>query len=57
MPTYELRGVSVEFPHEAYDCQVCRSRAAQNCKFWISAAAAPLLTLLCLAAQVHGVRH
>ena len=26
MPTYELRGVSVEFPHTAYDCQVGTTR-------------------------------
>ena len=26
MPTYTLRGVDIEFPYEAYDCQVRRKK-------------------------------
>lgn len=24
MPSYTLRGIEVQFPHEAYDCQLVR---------------------------------
>ena len=30
MPTYTLRGVDIEFPYEAYDCQVRQGRCP-NC--------------------------
>ena len=30
MPTYTLRGVEVDFPYEAYDCQVREERTARE---------------------------
>ena len=33
MPTYTLRGVDIEFPYEAYDCQV-RQQKAEKVSEW-----------------------
>lgn len=30
MPEYALRGITVQFPHEAYECQLVRQQAAAD---------------------------